>query len=160
MDPQVAHLFVVGDRVFAVPMSRTDVGVWASLEPPSAGALAFEDAALGRLVFAALALSRADRPHPDGPEINHIFDPVLKIAGIRRVGEFYRRASLVTVERSGEIYRVARLVKVLEKGTSRASFGEDVSVTTLDRPTVAELGAKVREFAMAPDTVPTESRAR
>jgi hypothetical protein len=156
---QLAHIYVVNDRLFAVPMSRTDVGVWAALEAPSECALLELDASIGTLVEGALGHSRTDVPHPDRDHVGRLLDPLLRATGIRRSAELHRQAGLVSVERRDRAYRLARHVKVFEKGSNRAWFGEEAISRELADPSPDELGALVRELAIATESLKVEAGA-
>lgn len=160
MDPQMVHVYVLGDRLFAVPMSKTDVGVWAGLDGPIEGALADSDMSLGSLVEDALGQSRIDRPHPEREQLGRVLEPLLRATGIRRSGEFHRRAGLVSVERNGHAYRLARRTKVLEKGTGHAWFSDEAISRDLAAPSKAELGAVIRELSIATESLKMKARTR
>jgi hypothetical protein len=50
VDDQAASIYVVGDRLLVMPMSKTDVGVWVGLDAPAEGSLRNTDEAIGELV--------------------------------------------------------------------------------------------------------------
>ena len=156
----MAAIYVLGERLFALPMSKTDVGVWAGLDAPSSSALTESDAGLGEFVDQALNRSRTGRPHPPREQLNRLLDPLVRMAGVSRASEFQRQAGLINIERGQGGYRAVRAVKVLEKGSSRVWFGEDAEARDLVSASREELGAVIRELATTPETIRSESRAR
>lgn len=160
MERQLTAVYVLGERLFVQPMAKTIDGVWAALETAEAGTLDDHDAGLGELVARALDRSRIGQPHPSGEQLNHLLDPLVRMSGIRHVGEFHRRTALINVERQDATVRIARAVRVFEGGSTHAWFGEDAIARELVDPTREQLGATVRELALASETVRTETRAR
>jgi len=47
---QAASIYVLGDRLLVMPMSKTDVVMWVGLDAPAEGSLRNTDDAIGELV--------------------------------------------------------------------------------------------------------------
>lgn len=87
--------YMRGQRVFTHAISTTTAGIWI-LELPVLIADAADVEALGEQVVQALQASKDGVPHP--VSWKGIFDPVLKLAGIKTWATFVKAARCVEIE--------------------------------------------------------------
>jgi hypothetical protein len=160
VDEQAASIYVVGDRLLVMPMSKTDAGVWVGLDAPAEGSLRNTDEAIGELVRSSIAASDSGRPHPDHPQFKALTGRLLRLAGVRSVAALGRTAALVSVEHREGQYRIMRHVKIIEKGGSRAWFGGTAAERDLSTPSAEQLGAAIRAFAALPEVERASPRVR
>ncbi len=120
-------------------MSQTTAGVWILSEPCTALASTQSDRELGTAVGAALDASRTGVPHPT--EWKGVFDPMLRLAGVKTWNAFATGAASADVEHDG--VRIAVVPATIER--PRDGFRPDRGRTIVLQGTSAEeLGAAVR----------------
>lgn len=124
-----ATSYLRGQRVFTHASSKTTAGVWI-LELPVLVADAGDVETLGQQVAQALHASKEGDPHP--VSWKGIFDPVLKLAGVKTWGTFVKTTRCVEVEGLPDHVSFISTDNLGSDGGFNATIRSDVSVPLSD----------------------------
>lgn len=94
-----------GGRVYIRAISETVAGVGISSGPPFVAALDKPED-IASALQEALQYSKPGVPHPSREKLNHIFDPVLAIAGVGSWRTFSKGARCVDIRVEGDSVRL------------------------------------------------------
>ena len=121
--------YLRNEKVILHASSRTTAGVWI-LDAPVLEAPSLDPAGLGQLVVETLEGSRQVVPHP--VVWKGIFDPVLRLAGVRTPNTFAKTARCVEVESDSGLVTFIPTVNHGSKGGYEPRLQKSRQVSTVN----------------------------
>lgn len=137
---QSANVYKFRDRVIVCSLSKTTAGVWIVHGTVTVVA-ASDPTGLGGLVLDALDGSISGIPHPK--VWTGLFDPVLRMAGVKTYSAFMKLASLVDVRRSES---TVVLIPMRNQGSKEGFFPNENAKHSLENPAPNALGQAVTQL--------------
>ena len=141
MTKKSATVYMRRQQFLIHALSRTTDGVWLLSEPCSALAIECDDRGLGSAIRRALDGSLAEVPHPSS--WNHVFEPMLSLAGVTTWKAFATGAACIQIETDGNH---VVLIPQTSRGPKEGFEPDLARAATLESASAEELGRIARQL--------------